>query len=131
MNGQSVARVLIAEDDGPMRDLLAASLRAEGFVVELVADGHALRERLGAGGGEALGELPQVVVSDVRMPGWTGLHALSFLSENHPSVHVVLITAFGDPRTHARARRLGASAVFDKPFDLTHLRQTLLSLVAT
>lgn len=111
-----------------MRDLIAASLGAAGFVVELVDDGGALRERLGPGAADA--PLPQVVVSDLRMPGWTGLKALRFLQRHHPTIPVVLITAFGDPATHARARALGAAAVFDKPFELGSLRDTLLALVA-
>lgn len=129
MTSRSTAvRVLVAEDDGAMRDLIAASLGAAGFVVELVDDGGALRERLGPGAADA--PLPQVVVSDLRMPGWTGLKALRFLQRHHPTIPVVLITAFGDPATHARARELGAAAVFDKPFELGSLRDTLLALVA-
>ena len=129
MTSRSTAvRVLVAEDDGAMRDLIAASLGAAGFVVELVDDGGALRERLGPGAADA--PLPQVVVSDLRMPGWTGLKALRFLQRHHPTIPVVLITAFGDPATHARARKLGAAAVFDKPIELASLRDTLLALVA-
>lgn len=130
MPARPVARVLVAEDDGPMRELIASSLRDAGFEVEIARNGSELRERLGAGEHAAPAALPEVVVSDVRMPGWTGMNALSFLHRHHPHVRVVLITAFGDPRTHARAERLGVAAVFDKPFDLGAFRETLLALVA-
>jgi DNA-binding response OmpR family regulator len=63
-----------------------------------------------------------LVVSDVRMPGQTAFDVLSRLQRSLVDTPVILITAFGDQTTHLRALLLGASRVFDKPFDFDDLR---------
>jgi DNA-binding response OmpR family regulator len=110
-------QVLIAEDDRDMRALLEARFRHAGIEVDLVADGSQLRDRLFNGHPW----LPQVLVSDVKMPGASGLEVLQQLRARDAEVRVVLITAFGDARTHRRAEKLGAEAVLDKPFDVGEL----------
>jgi DNA-binding NtrC family response regulator len=62
-----------------------------------------------------------VVVSDLRMPGYDGLNIVATLRQNAPDVPVILITAFGTMATHVEAARLGAYAILDKPFDLDDL----------
>jgi CheY-like chemotaxis protein len=121
--GAGTPRVLVAEDDAEMRAMLTASLRAQGLEVAVACDGFELRERL-----VSLDDVPDLIVSDVQMPGWTGLAALRWLSMNRPEVPVVLITAFGGPKIRARARQLGAVAVFDKPVDLGELLDAVLCL---
>ncbi len=63
-----------------------------------------------------------LVVSDVRMPGLTAFDVLTRLQRTLTKTPVILITAFGDETTHLRAQRMGASHVFDKPFDFDDLR---------
>jgi DNA-binding NtrC family response regulator len=70
-----------------------------------------------------------LVISDERMPGMAGLEVLDALRRAGWPTPFILITGFGDQATHASARRLGASAVFDKPFDLDDLRKTVLQLL--
>jgi CheY-like chemotaxis protein len=110
---------LLAEDDGELRSLIAHALRGDGF--DVVEGKTARRSSIlwptrwppdGALDGYDL------VVSDVRMPGFTAIDVLSAMRPFLTRTPVVLITAFGDPRTHERARLLGAAAVIDKPFDL-------------
>jgi DNA-binding response OmpR family regulator len=109
-------RVLIAEDDNAMRGMLEAALGRAGFEVETATDGTELLLRLDAA---QTGERPpQLVVSDICMPGLSGLDVLSRVRQRFPDLPVILITAFGDPVTHRRARALGAADVIDKPFDL-------------
>jgi FixJ family two-component response regulator len=62
-----------------------------------------------------------VVVSDVRMPGWSGLNVLITMSHQVKPPPIVLITAFGDERLHEQAMKAGAIAVLDKPFELDDL----------
>ncbi|HEV8325337.1 MAG TPA: response regulator [Myxococcota bacterium] len=107
-------RVLVAEDDHEMRSLLVATLRRDGCVVEEAVDGADLLARLSAGF--------DLVISDVRMPGLTGLEVLARLRRAGGSTPFILITAFGDADLHAEARRVGTATVFDKPFDLDDLR---------
>jgi two-component system, response regulator, stage 0 sporulation protein F len=116
-------RVLLAEDDTEMRALLAAALRQDGLEVVEARDGSALLDRLA----EALaadGDLDgyDLIVSDIRMPGHSALDILAGVRRAFRHTPVILITAFGDRVTHERAKRLGASAVFDKPFDIDDLR---------
>lgn len=124
---ESRPRVLLAEDDDEMRALLVAGLRSDGFDVLEARDGAELLERLGdlfseAGGDEGV----DLVISDIKMPFFDGLSVLAGLRRNSVKTPVILITAFGDQDTHDKARSLGASAVFDKPFDLNDLRTSAL-----
>ena len=70
-----------------------------------------------------------LIISDIRMPGITGIEVLEGLHAHENCPPMILITAFGDKETHAQAHRLGAAAIFDKPFDiedlLANVRETL------
>lgn len=117
------ARVLLAEDDDDMRGLVASALREEGFEVTGVRSGNELLECVGSMVLSTDGDVPlDLIVSDVRMPGKTGLEVLAGLRRSDWSTPVILITAFGDERTHSEAMRLGAVAALDKPFDIHELR---------
>jgi CheY-like chemotaxis protein len=124
--------VLVAEDDPEMRRLLATVLPRWGFDVVLAHDGDELTDRVQRflhGTSEERAHPPDLIISDVRMPGHSGLSVLEYLREHDGKTPFVVITAFGDASTHAEARRLGAARVLDKPFDLNHLRATVLELV--
>jgi DNA-binding response OmpR family regulator len=124
------ARVLLAEDDAEMRALIAEALRSDGHEVVEVSDGWQLLQSL------ATRSLPSdddagidLLISDIRMPGKNGLDVLAGMRWADWPMPVILITAFGDAKTHAEARRLGAAAVFDKPFELDDLRMLALNLL--
>ncbi len=123
-------RLLLAEDDAELRSLVAGRLREDGFEVVEVADGNALVDRL-ANAMAADGSLDgfDLVVSDVRMPGFSALEVMTGMRRMLARTPVVLITAFGDPKTHERAQRLGAALVLDKPFDVDELRAAIFDLV--
>jgi CheY-like chemotaxis protein len=123
--------VLVAEDDPEMCRLLATVLPRWGFDVMLAHDGDELTELVRGFlvGGDAHGRrVPDLIISDVRMPGHSGLFVLEYLRKHAWPTPFVVITAFGDASTHAEAARLGAARVLDKPFDLNHLRSTVLEL---
>lgn len=120
--------VLLAEDERELRQLVAETLVEGGYQVVQVEDGVGLLEVLGRSGTAGGADYPDLVISDVRMPGLSGLDALSQVREVDPLVPMVIITAFADATTHAQARRLGVAAVVDKPFpmqDLLHLVRRL------
>jgi DNA-binding NtrC family response regulator len=71
-----------------------------------------------------------VIVSDLRMPVCSGLELFEKLAEAGWGVAFVLMTAFGDDDTRARARRIGAT-LFDKPLSLEALRTEVRRLVAS
>jgi DNA-binding response OmpR family regulator len=121
---RSPARLLLAEDDFELRELLACVLRADGHEVIEARDGNELWELLSAQSAGESGAFA-LVVSDVRMPGLTAFDVLGKLQRAVAETPVILITAFGDQTTHLRALRLGASRVFDKPFDCDELRDAV------
>lgn len=65
--------------------------------------------------------MPDLVVSDLRMPGWDGLDLLEHLRGRHPDLAVVLLTGHGDVPQAVRAMRLGAEDFLEKPYDGAHL----------
>lgn len=119
--------VVVLEDDDEMRELLRTTLAGAGYEVVAHASGLELLERLERP--EAAATPPiDLVVSDVRMPGVSGLCLLEGIRSwgGDPRPRMILITAFGGPELHAHARRLEAVCVLDKPFEM----QALLDAVA-
>jgi two-component system, response regulator, stage 0 sporulation protein F len=120
-------QVVVADDDADMRSLIAQSLRRAGLEVIEAEDGRALIEVFERAEDAPSGELPDLIITDVHMPGTSGLTALARLAQTHPNVPIIVITAFGDETTHEAARAHGAVAVFDKPFDLYTFCDTVIS----
>ena len=124
-------RILVAEDDAALRALIATALRQAGYQVVEAGDGV---EAVGNAQawvfrGQPI-EPPDVIVSDIRMPGWSGLDTLRILRAGAEAPPVVLMTAFGSHETHELAARLGAAHVFDKPFPIEDLVAVVGELVA-
>ena len=68
-----------------------------------------------------------VVVTDLKMPGMSGLELLSALSRNYPQTAVIFITAYGTPRVKTEAERLGAIKYMEKPVELKELADAIKS----
>lgn len=119
-------RILVAEDNLEMRRLLVSCLQRDGYAVVQAQTGVQLQDLIGTQLSHAR-DRPAVdlIISDVRMPGMSGLQVLEDLRRTDRSTPVILITAFGDQETHAEAHRLGAKLVFNKPFDLDDLRMAV------
>jgi CheY-like chemotaxis protein len=122
--------IALAEDDDEMRQMLTALLEARGYRVLECRDGfellHLLDSGLFAEPGE---ELPDLIISDVRMPGVTGLSALESVRGRPGVPPALLITAFGDDELHDRARLAGVE-VLDKPFELEDLLAQVQKLLS-
>ena len=74
-----------------------------------------------------------LVLSDINMPGMSGLELLPKIKELRPDVPVIMITAYGDAETKKKALEIGADALLSKPMDFTVLRgeiETRLGMVA-
>jgi CheY-like chemotaxis protein len=119
-------RILLAEDDGAMRAMLARVLERDGYEVVAVADGGELVRALAQ---TETGSDFDLLVTDDRMPGWTGSQVLAGLNVRSRRPVVILISAFADEPLHARATALGAAAVLDKPFDLDDFRAVVSNLL--
>jgi CheY-like chemotaxis protein len=121
-------RIILAEDDPEMRELLASVLREDGHDVLAAANGMELIRA--AQRAQEAGMPPDLVITDVRMPGWSGLEALDFLRRAGTRAPVIVMSAFGSARMHTAAKALEATLVLDKPFDLDDLRAAVALLLA-
>jgi FixJ family two-component response regulator len=103
-------RVAVVDDDAAMRTALMGLLRSAG----LEASGFASAEDLLRSDAAAQ---TACVVTDVRMPGMSGLELQARLAAWYPGTPVVFITAHGDAAARKRALEAGARGFFQKPFD--------------
>ena len=107
--------ILLAEDDEALRELLDLSLTRAGYLVTCCSNGVDLLERLEEG------DPFDLVITDLRMPGCTGLEVLEQQQRQSRQAPFICMTAFGDQQTHERAQHLGAAVTVDKPFDLDEM----------
>jgi two-component system, chemotaxis family, chemotaxis protein CheY len=66
-----------------------------------------------------------LILSDINMPGLSGLELLKMVKERLPHLKVMMITAYGDPETRARAEGLGADSFLTKPIDFVALKNAM------
>jgi CheY-like chemotaxis protein len=112
--------VLLAEDDDEARSVMAAMLQASDYDVVALSDGDELFEHIGRFGQPSYAK-PAVIVSDVRMPGRSGLEVLASARSRGVDVPFVLITAYDDASVRAEAAKHGAVAVLRKPLDILEI----------
>lgn len=122
-------RVLLADDQPQMRSLMRSALMRDGYEVIEAEDGPSLILALINGLLSEQTRAPDLIITDVRMPGFTGLEVLARLRREDWSTPVILITAFGDEALHKEAARLGAARVLDKPFELEDLRAVVRGIL--
>jgi CheY-like chemotaxis protein len=110
-----------------MRTLLLRALANDGHRVQAFGNGAAALDHLRAAA-NTLDATPQVLITDIRMPGLSGLEMMAALRDLRCDVHTIVMTAFGSRATHEEALALGALTVLDKPFDVDELRDALQRL---
>ena len=104
-------RILIADDRHENLLFLANSvLRPEGFQVITAMDGKQALDK-------ALAELPDLIITDLKMPRMTGLEMMAALRNAGASIPVILTTFYGSEQTAIEAFRLGAKDYMVKPYD--------------
>jgi len=109
-------RILIVDDDPGQRSLLDSFLKSQGFVTTTVASGEQALAALRT-------EPFAMMISDVRMPGISGLETLRLARKEFARLPVLLVTAFADIRDAVDAMRDGALNYLSKPIDLDELLQ--------
>ncbi len=117
-------QVLIADDEANLRRVLSAQLQRDGYDVVEVADGDAAVEALSE-------HHIDLVISDLRMPKRDGMEVLRFITEHHPDVPVIMITAHGTVDTAVEALKLGAYDFVTKPFEKAELRHVIAKAART
>lgn len=125
-------RVLVAEDDDDIRDTVRDLLEVEGYEVECVASGGDLLAYLSSwilDEPTAKGAPADVIVTDVRMPGFNGLNIVEGLRANGFRQPIVVMTAFCDDAMRARVSGMGAATLLEKPFDPESFERVVKDLV--
>jgi two-component system, NtrC family, response regulator HydG len=111
---QVKGRILVVDDEPNARQGLQKLLRHEGYEVRIDADGAAALRT-------ASEFVPDVVVTDLRMPGMDGMELLKRLREQDRDIPVIVATAFGDISSAVAAMRVGADDYITKPIDIDGL----------
>ena len=108
---QSNSKVWIADDDSSIRWVLERALNQAGINNESFADADQLLDRITT-------EQPDVIISDIRMPGTDGLELLSHINTAYPELPVIITTAHSDLDSAVASYQRGAFEYLPKPFDL-------------
>jgi len=112
--GRDVTRdVWIVDDDRSIRWVLEKALAREGIPHKTFASAYEVLQALAV-------SQPQVLVSDIRMPGESGISLLSKVKERCPQVPVIVMTAYSDLDSAVQAFQGGAFEYLPKPFDVDH-----------
>jgi CheY-like chemotaxis protein len=114
-----MARLLIAEDDTPIRQLLARALVIDGHEVETAPDGAAALELLYASGPFDL------LLTDIRMPIMDGIALALTAKRDYPELAIVLMTGYAGERERAQGLDKLVHDVVLKPFELSDIKRVL------
>lgn len=116
----SAARILVVDDEPHTRDFVCDGLNALGITSDAV--GVSTAE-------EALSEVarlrPDLVITDIRMPGLNGLDLARYLRQNHPETKVIVVTGYSTRDIEKTATALAVTALLKKPFGLDTLGEVV------
>jgi len=117
--------VLVVDDEPDVAELFRQQfrrdLRAQRFVMDFAISATDALSRIA-------GPIEQtliLILSDINMPGMTGLEMLPKVREMRPDVPIIMITAYGDSETKRKAMEGGATGLLTKPIDFTLLREEI------
>ena len=106
-----VHKVWVADDDNAIRVVLEESLSSSGFDVKTFSSGDAVVNEL-------TNDSPDLILTDVQMPGMLGYDLLKHINDNHENIPVIIMTAFTDMQAAVDSYGGGAFEYIPKPFDL-------------
>jgi CheY-like chemotaxis protein len=126
-----VSLLILVVDDEPdvevlFRQQFRRDLRSGRFVMEFAQSAPAALQRIGDAQGVSL----ILILSDINMPGMTGLELLPKAKAMRPDVPVIMITAYGDEDTKRKALEGGAETLLTKPIDFVALRTEIDTRIA-
>jgi CheY-like chemotaxis protein len=121
-----VSILVLVVDDEPdvealFRQQFRRDLRAQRFVLDFANSAADALSRIPSTIGQSL----ILILSDINMPGMTGLEMLPKVKEMRPEVPVIMITAYGDAETKRKALESGAEGLLTKPIDFSLLREEI------
>ncbi|MEQ9107081.1 MAG: nitrogen regulation protein NR(I) [Limnobacter sp.] len=114
--------IWVVDDDHSIRWVLQKAISREGIPCEIFSSAAEVLERLET-------DVPQVLVSDIRMPGQSGLDLLSKVRELQPDLPVIIMTAYSDLDSAVSAFQGGAFEYLPKPFDIEKAVELILRAV--
>ncbi len=116
-------KILIIEDDQTMREGIAIVLQKTGYRIRTAEDGHI--------GAQLFREQqPDLVISDLKLPGKSGMHLLQEFQAQAPDLPFILISAFGTIDLAVNALKLGARDFIAKPFSIDELKSKVAHIFA-
>jgi CheY-like chemotaxis protein len=122
--------VLVVDDEPDVealfRQQFRRDLRAQRFVMDFANSAADALTQVTSSIGQSL----ILILSDINMPGMTGLEMLPKVKEIRPDVPVIMITAYGDATTRRKALESGATGLLTKPIDFSLLREEIDSRLA-
>lgn len=125
MRGDQMAKILLIEDEAPLREMLLDELTVQGHKVIEAANGEEGLQKF-------LENEPDIVLCDRAMPGMSGYEVLSRIRGAHPQyddIPFVFLTALTDPRDKAAVDHLKPAAYIEKPVDFEMLTSKIKMLV--
>jgi len=123
-------KVLIVDDEPDVETLFRQQFRREVrqglYTLDFALSGAAALEKLE----DHVGDEIILMVSDINMPGMSGLELLPEVKQRRPALPVFMISAYGDPGTIATAMQRGAKKFLTKPVDFSQLKQDVSAVIA-
>ena len=115
-----MTKILVVDDEQSMRDFLQILLHKEGYAVDTANNTDAALKKLKNSGFD-------LVISDIRMPGTSGLEMLGMVKELYSDLPVIMITAFASPDDAVSAMKNGAFDYISKPFNVDEIKSVIES----
>ena len=109
------SRLLVVDDDESLRWVTKVQLEQSGYAVDAAPDGREALELLQQNGAD-------LVITDLMMPGMSGLDLLKEIRSEYPDLAVIVVTAFGTVETAVEAMKAGAYDYITKPVNIDELK---------
>jgi two-component system cell cycle response regulator CpdR len=115
-----MAKILLVDDEEPIRGFLKRGLDLEGHVVTTAVDGSDALDKHAEAGGEF-----DLMLTDIRMPIMDGIALALAAKRDYPALSILLMTGFADQRERAKGLEIIVEDVLTKPFSLADLRSAV------
>jgi two-component system cell cycle response regulator CpdR len=121
-----MAKILIAEDDDAVRELVARALKEDGHELTVTSDGAAALDVLGRRNGDF-----DLLLTDVKMPVLDGIALALAAGRDHPEMAIMLMTGFADQRERAHGLDALVHDVIAKPFSVAQIKGAVREALVT
>lgn len=111
-------KVMLVDDEKDFVQTLSERLKTRSLESSIAYDGESALSMLE-------GDIPDVIVLDLKMPGIDGIETLRRVKQSHPQVEVIILTGHGSDREREQAEELGAFAYLNKPVDIDQLTRVM------